>query len=362
MKRIIFLSLAVVFVFSVQAQKKTYRFAIKSGYVKYKLTGNTTGTKELWWDNYGDKTRELENSKSVTKIFGMTNTTENHKLTILNRDDAWSVDYKTNEAFKNKVPFYEGKAVADNMTEAEQKKMADDVLAGFGGEKLGNEKVIGYNCEVISLMGAKTWIYKGVTLKLTSKIMGIENNLIAVVFKPNISVSATKFEEPKGVKFKSAAGVSAESSGGLLGALEQGLNAAKEEEEKYNDEVEEIVPVKYPYEKFKKKVEAFNFDGYKKFAVQKINGIYSAVFMKGFSDMLAVAASSRKNGDVGKAKLKGWFTYNGRKYLYYKEMEEGEQVAFLLEDIPAYDTYIVITSKTHQSKDELLKIADKFLF
>ena len=65
----------VIFMFTVLscnlfAQAKAQRYAVKSGYIEYKLGGNTSGTKKVWWDDWGNKTRTEEKSTSETVILG----------------------------------------------------------------------------------------------------------------------------------------------------------------------------------------------------------------------------------------------------------------------------------------------------
>ena len=45
------------------AQDQLKKYAIKSGHIEYELTGSTTGTKTVWWDNYGDKLFEETKSR-----------------------------------------------------------------------------------------------------------------------------------------------------------------------------------------------------------------------------------------------------------------------------------------------------------
>jgi hypothetical protein len=51
-------------------------------------------------------------------------------------------------------------------------------------------------------MGSKSWIYKGVALKSTAKIMGIKLDEMFTEFKPDISVPASKFVAPKDIEYK----------------------------------------------------------------------------------------------------------------------------------------------------------------
>ncbi len=197
MRRVL-LSMLIVMVVSasINAQESS-RYAVKSGYIKLELSGSTTGTREIWWDDYGDKTYELEESVTYVKMFGMENTEKTHKLTINIKDSFWTIDYLTNEAFKGELEYYDAaQEFADSMTDEEKEAFANKVLESFGGQKQGTEKLGGYECDVYNVMGAKSWIYKGIPIKSTANIMGIENNEMFVEFKPGCSVPSSKFNPP----------------------------------------------------------------------------------------------------------------------------------------------------------------------
>ncbi len=194
MKNTLILILCLFMAGGLMAQQKTHQYLIKSGYVEYALTGSTTGTKKIWWDNYGDLSRTEIDSKSVTKMFGITNEDITKSITIMNGPNYWVVDLEKDKATKGKSPYYdESHQMVDNMTEAEQKKFADDMLASLGGKRLAPESFMGHECEVIEVMGAKSWIYKGITLKSSAEVMGIENYEEATTFEPGKSVPASKF-------------------------------------------------------------------------------------------------------------------------------------------------------------------------
>lgn len=197
--------MVILFVLSfnviLQAQK-SHKYAIESGYIKLELTGDTKGTKEIWWDDYGRKTCEFEKSTTTTKMFGISNTQKKDMLTILIKDQYWTVDYLTKEATKGKVPFYsDAQEMTENMTDKEKEEFAEQILKQFGGEKQAKETLKGYECDVISVMGAKTWIYKGVGLKMEAKVLGITSNAMFKEFKPDANVPSSKFEAPKDYKY-----------------------------------------------------------------------------------------------------------------------------------------------------------------
>ncbi len=206
MRKLLFMMLMLIVTSaSINAQKTedANRYAVKSGYLKLELTGSITGIKELWWDDYGEKSCEIEKSETTVNMFGIKNTEKTHMLTINVGDSYWTVDYLNNEACKGKLEFYdEAQEFADSMTEEEKEEFANQILESLGGQKQGTETIGGFKCDVFTVMGAKSWIYKGIAIKSAAKIMGIETNEMFVEFKPGSSVPSSKFTPPSEYEYQ----------------------------------------------------------------------------------------------------------------------------------------------------------------
>jgi hypothetical protein len=202
MKKIV-LSLACIFSVGILfAQEDIDRYIVKSGYIEYELTGSTKGTKKIWWDDYGDKEREEIKSVSEVKMFGMVQKEEIHSIHISDGNKYWDINLLDGTAVMGTDSYYDAVDFSEDMTDAEKKKFEDDMLNAFGGEKLAPENFLGYKCEVIEVMGAKSWIYKTVVLKSTVNLMGIEVNETAIKFDEDISIPSSKFEPPSDFEFK----------------------------------------------------------------------------------------------------------------------------------------------------------------
>lgn len=336
------------------AQQKIQQYAVKSGHVEYQLSGNTTGTKSIWWDNYGTLSRTETKSVSVTKIFGIKSETKTHDILIMNGKQFWSANLADNTGQKGSLPYYEEMAkMTENMSEAEKQKMGKDLLEGFGGEIIGTENILGNKCEVVKLLGAKCWIYKGVTLKSDANMLGIKAMETAVSFDKNISVSKSKFTPPTNITYEDQDQYQQQMFGGMD-------NDSFEGDDYSDDDDVEMIPVKYPYSKFEKLANGFSYDSYRKFMVMNREGTHSAVFMKGMGENLAVAAISRKNGNPGQMGNLESFTHKGRKCMYGK-MDDDDDMTLIV-DISNYDTYIILVASSLKSKSEMLSIFDEFNF
>ncbi|OQX80562.1 MAG: hypothetical protein B6D64_02985 [Bacteroidetes bacterium 4484_276] len=349
-----------------QAQNvKTY--AIESGHLNIELSGNTVGTRELWWDDYGQKTCELEKSTTTTKVFGMKDVVETHKLTIIVKDKFWTVDYIDNSGVKGTVPYYnEGQEYVGDMSEKEQQEFADNLLEQMGGSKLESEKVKGYDCDVIEIMGAKSWIYKGLVLKSETKMLGVTANEMLSELKPNSSVSASKFVAPTNVSYTDMNSASQQMGGGTgFGSLSDAYSEMEnEDEDEYYDD-EPLVPVEYPFTKFKEVIANFSYLNYTCMGTNSIGGMHASSFMSGMNSIM-VAAQSKQNAEMDQADAFEKFKHNGHT-CYYGKMDDEEDGGAgdgtaLLVDYPSHDMYIMIVGIPELSKTELLKISDKLDF
>lgn len=202
MKRLFIFTIVFTLLFSLHAQQKNSQYALKSGHVVYEQSGNTTGVKEIWWDNYGELQCTEIKSTTITKFFGTTTEKKTHTLSITKKNQFWIVDYIEKTAQKGTNPGYQQTyEVTHNMTEAEQKKFADDLLASLGGERLGTETLIGRKCEIVSVLGFKSWIYLGVILKTEGNLFGVKTNEIATKFEENCTLPSSTFNPPTDVQY-----------------------------------------------------------------------------------------------------------------------------------------------------------------
>lgn len=190
-----------MFFSSLSAQNSEAKYyQLKSGYLKTEYTGNTTGTRELWWDDYGAKSHEVLRTTTTTKLFGMSSIDEVHMLNIRDGAKYWSINYNENSGVVGNVD--DVMEVTEGMSEKELQELGEETFEMLGGEKQGTETIGGYKCDLYTVMGTKTWIYKGIPLKSTAKIMGIEMNEMFTEFKPNMSVPSSKFVAPKNIEYQ----------------------------------------------------------------------------------------------------------------------------------------------------------------
>lgn len=356
MKKIFILSIILCFSLQIMAQSQAKRFAIKSGRMVMELSGSTTGTKTIYFDDYGDKFHEHEKSVTEVKMFGMTDRTKVDKITIMNGEKFWTIDNIEGDNMEGNLPYYKSShQMVENMSEAEQKKMADDILKSMGGQKLGTEEVLGYKCEKMSVMGATTWIYKGIALKSEANVMGVVSNEVAIEFEKNPSLSDDIFEAPEGKEFENLE----ELQQAAFGGMDMSMNM---EEEEYEDD--DIVPVTYPFDKFQKVINGFNPEGYTRAMVMQQDGQHVAMYMQGFGNILSVMATSDENLVEEEEDFNQFesFRHDGKTMRFGDLTADGTVGKALIIPFEEHDMYILLLAAPGKSKEAMLDMADELDF
>lgn len=201
----IILSLAIVLISCKgNSQNTPKRYNIKSGIVEYKttITGKVMGSKisgsgeeNLYFKDYGAvEVKEVTSSQtSVMKFFGKEKkeTTSSHTMTKIENGKTYVVDFD-NELITSANNM--GMVLMGDNADAQQ--TGKDIMIAMGGEKIGDETFMGYNCEIWTLMGAKQWIHEGIMLKIEANTLGIKTLTEAVSVKFNVSVPDDKFKLP----------------------------------------------------------------------------------------------------------------------------------------------------------------------
>lgn len=184
---------------SEKQEKLLKRYQVKSGIVAYTSTmsgevmGSVitgSGTENLYFKDWGAVELREEKSKQSTNtnIFGQKNsqTTESHTLYKLDHGDSYQVNFDTKEITKQKDIAME--MMKDLFEDSDVGDVGRGMLENMGGKVIGNEKFLGYDCEIWEIMGAKQWIHKNVMLKLEMEVMGIKTLKEATSVKFNVKI------------------------------------------------------------------------------------------------------------------------------------------------------------------------------
>jgi len=354
MKKItLILILILLFACSTLLSKNANKYAIKSAHIKYDLTGNITGEKEVWFDDYGTKYYEEAKTTTTIEMFGIKNTEEEHKISITNDGIHYEIDMINKTGYKSKMPEMEAfRQYAENMSKEEQEKFKNDILDSFGGKMVGEEKFMGKECEIMEVMGRKSWLYKGITLKAEGSMMGVVNNEVATKIEENIDVPASRFEPTAGISYEEIP--------------EYGSSMDEEfEEEPYQEEdYEEGKPVPISLEEFKQGLVNIEKLGYKSqgFFNEDIDS-YTAMFANDSKEILIIGATAYDDMDEDEEGVEiETFSHKGKTMKYGIMSEEGQEIYVLLILYSDKDLVISLSSLEKLKKEGLVKIADELEF
>ena len=179
------------------------KYGVESGKIDYKITGSgnimgvttkTVGKKRVLFDAYGARELNEENQVQKTVIGGNAKVDKSHKLIYMNGAMIYTVDLKAKRIMRMQNPALAMMGAMGGDKSAME--MGEAMLKKMGGKKVGADKVLGYTCDVWEAMGTKQCIYKGITLKAESNIMGMKNTEVATKAEFDISVSDDDFKLP----------------------------------------------------------------------------------------------------------------------------------------------------------------------
>lgn len=336
------------------------RFQVKSGHIEYTLSGMTAGTKSIWWDHFGEKYREEDNTSQTVRTLKGTEVVKNHSLSISDGTYYYNVNMATmhgTKLHKNAVPDFSflGSGLNDN----EMEQLGKGLLKGLGGKvQKKSESVLGRICDVTKLMGATVHVYKGLTLRSYAKIKSQENREESVSFEENITISPSKFTPPGNAILED---VSADVSGN----------------ENFNEEMEEEQGLLFPsgitFETFRDKSERVRRKlGYTFVLHDTSSGEYSAMWTKDRKNTVWVLVNSLQNyanwrEDFADDGIE-YFTRNDNRMAFRNDSmhdeENGTSIAasLLLVELKPKDAFIRITATPQKSKEQLIEIFNQLKF
>ena len=198
------LLVSVFFATTMFAQQQGKYFFVKSGHIEYTLGGNTTGTKTVWFDNYGMSMYTLTESTTTVKILGFKNKTNKKEVEIRKENKIWKINLleKTGTKMGIEAQTEVGKKMTKAKTDAQLDALERKVITDMGGKIEGYETFLGKNCLKFTWGTTKFLQYKGIPLTSYVSEMGVTYTETATSFDTNITVLASKFELPQNIQFQ----------------------------------------------------------------------------------------------------------------------------------------------------------------
>lgn len=171
------------------------RYGIKSAIVEYTITGSQSGTKTLYFDNWGMRQAEYTNS-----VLQVGNFIKNiNLLNIIKADSNYIIDLERRTGTRTKNPVK--KLIAELQNQKSFGEFGEQILLKAGAMKVGQEEFLERDCDIYEIQstGTKMWIWKWIPLKTITKLGGIEINSVAKKIEVNVNVPEEKFTPPNDV-------------------------------------------------------------------------------------------------------------------------------------------------------------------
>ncbi len=189
-----FLSFLLCFVMCVNASAGSNPWDIelpfKEATIHYTITGSENGKETLYIRDYGKE--RVRHRISASNMMFMT--TDTNQIEITNPDWVYSIDMKAHTGTKTSNPIkfmiegYNNLSNADkNMVNQNVKKMGTSSMQSLQGTVQQNaDKILGYNCDLVSGAGSTTYSIHETDIVLKSNVgmMGM-----------NFTMDATKIDE-----------------------------------------------------------------------------------------------------------------------------------------------------------------------
>jgi hypothetical protein len=167
------------------------RYNIKSGIIQYDTSSkgrtfgvntNSKGKRTVYFKNWG--ALELRDETRTEDIMGQKKIART--LIKLANSISYSVDFEKKLIIKMDIEQF------NKNTQLNSEK----AFQALNAKKIGTGKVLGYHCDIWSVLGSKVWIYKGVPLKIENSMMGIKTIEVATSAQFNLSISSEQFQLP----------------------------------------------------------------------------------------------------------------------------------------------------------------------
>jgi len=167
-------------------------YGIKSGIIEYKITGSQTGTKKLYFDDWGRKQAEFTNSTIKVGKY----TKHSNLLKITKGDWQYIINLENNTGLKKENPIIEKIIELKNQTNYGE--FGEQLLLISGGFESGKDIVVDKKCSVYEFKkkNTKSWIWNWLMLKSETKRGKINITVVAKNIEENVFVADTVFNPP----------------------------------------------------------------------------------------------------------------------------------------------------------------------
>ncbi len=175
------------------ADQKIY--GIKSGIIEYEITGSQTGTKKLYFDDWGRKQAEFTNSTIKVGKY----TKHSNLLKLTKGDWQYIINLENKTGLKRENPVIEKIIELKNQTNYGE--FGEQLLLISGGYESGGDIVADKKCKIFEFkkQNSKSWIWNWLMLKSETKRGKTNITVVAKNIEENVFIADTVFSPPKNI-------------------------------------------------------------------------------------------------------------------------------------------------------------------
>lgn len=165
------------------------RYGLPQAFIEYKISGGMfAGSEQLYFDQYGR--REAKYTQQQIKVMGMNQETHTATFTDFNEGVIYTYDFNTKSGTRMDNP------LQDAFRQQDIREVGEKMMLQMGGRKIGTGEVLGRPCDIweIKSMGTKTWVWKWISLKTETNMMG--NTMTIEAIKISETYDKKKLEKP----------------------------------------------------------------------------------------------------------------------------------------------------------------------
>lgn len=173
------------------------RYFIESAHIKYKYSGNTTGTEDLKFDRWGEREYRLRKTQTSTVFYSVKNLQKENTLYILDSIFAYSIDLSKKIGVKT---FNRNQKLAKKNGSFSSEPIGKEMLKNIGAIIIKEEKVLGKTCSVWKANGLEVWMWNGIPLKIKSYLVGKKRVSEAIEMEIGIKLDDSLFRISEKIK------------------------------------------------------------------------------------------------------------------------------------------------------------------
>lgn len=179
------------------------RLPFETAIIHVEFGGIASGDATIWID--GD--RMARHEKRTTTVMGMSQTQEQWTISTPEEMLVWEVGEPTairseNPAKRMREEYRKLSAAEQEVVARNSKKMGNVFMAGLGGGKTTSGTFLGYDVDIVEVMGSKQYMLKGTPLlvKQEGGMAGMKMSETATKIEADVAVPQDKFRLPPEVK------------------------------------------------------------------------------------------------------------------------------------------------------------------